>query len=131
MVGKELLHLENTLCESAASITLLNRWILSLADLLIFNDNDDCKDWFDGDFARFAIVKMMIVFVDNDDRDDVGLDEGIEVQKLMNQMQKRDRKAFFAASGRFLWNCDLRQWWLVESVSAHKWLIEFGEQEDS
>ena len=37
----------------------------------------------------------MIVFVDNDDRDDVGLDEGIEVQKLMNQMQKRDRKAFF------------------------------------
>ena len=87
MVGKELLHLENTLCESAASITLLNRWILSLADLLIFNDNDDCKDWFYGDFARFAIVKMMIVFVDNDDRDDVGLDEGIEVEKLMNQMQ--------------------------------------------
>ena len=63
----------------------------------------------------------MIVFVDNDDRDDVGLDEGIEVQKLMNQMQFLDRKAFFC--GIFFcgtWHifgeiviCASGDWWKV------------------
>lgn len=58
----------------------------------------------------------MIVFVDNDDRDDVGLDEGIEVQKLMNQMQKRDRKAFFLrhlADFCEIAICASGDWWKV------------------
>ena len=58
---------------------------------------------------------MMIVFVDNDGRDDVGLDEGIEVQKLMNQMQKRDRKAFLRHLADFceIAICASGDWWKV------------------
>ena len=83
MVANELGYLENTMSDiwktlsdiwktiwvgqQQVSFCWMGGFRVELI-LLIFNDNDDCKDWFDGDFALFAIVRLHVVD-DNGDRD--------------------------------------------------------------